>query len=94
MGGDSSIQYDSHTETIAVSVSQDGDGVLQASVTYDSDGINFVNTTRPGVLEIIKQAIGLTQANSNSTFTFNVIMQNGDGTLNENGYAWHVENAS
>ena len=93
-GGDSSIQYDSHTETITVSVTQDGDGVLQASVTYDSDGINFVNTTRPGVLEIIKQAIGLTQANSNSTFTFNVILQNGDGTLNENGYAWHVENAS
>lgn len=93
-GGDSSIQYDSHTETITVSITQDGDGVLQASVTYDSDGINFVNTTRPGVLEIIKQAIGLTQANSNSTFTFNVILQNGDGTLSESGYAWHVENVA
>lgn len=91
-GGDSSIIYDNHVETITVTVAPDDEGALHTTVNYDADGINFVNTTKPGVLEIVKQAVGLTQANRDSTFTFNVVLQNNDDALPENGqYNWRVE---
>ena len=45
-GGDKNITYDSHTETVTVTVKDDGGGNLTASAAYDDDGAVFKNTTK------------------------------------------------
>ena len=93
-GGDSTIEYDSHEETITVSVT-DNDGTLSTAITYDDDGVGFVNHTKPGVIEIIKNVTGQTDANKDTVFTFQVILQSEDGTMMAGSdYSWHTENIS
>ena len=92
IGSDDTIDYDHHAETIQVNITEDENGELHAEVTYDDDGIRFVNRTKPGILKIIKEAIGLTEANKDAEFTFNVVLQNENGTLVEGGqYYWYAE---
>ena len=90
--GSSSIEYDTHTETVRVSVTMDEDGQLTAQVTYDSDGVNFINTTRPGTLEITKQGVGVTEANQDTEFEFKVRFSNENGVPlpDGEGYSWYV----
>ena len=38
------ITYDTHIETVRVTVSDNGDGTISPNVTYDNDGANFVNS--------------------------------------------------
>lgn len=70
-GNDGTINYDTHTETVQVSVTDDG-GVLSATATYDGDGIAFANTTKPGALTVSKSVTGQTDANRNDSFTVSV----------------------
>ena len=64
---DSTINYDTHEETITVVVTDDGEGNL--STDYDSDfSFTFENTTKPGSILLTKQRVNRDTDN----FTFNV----------------------
>jgi pilin isopeptide linkage protein len=53
-GSNRNVSYDSHVETVTVTVTDDGHGNLSAAVAYDSDGASFANTSKPGSLAIAK----------------------------------------
>lgn len=72
---DETIAYDSDTEIVTVVVSDDGEGHLSAKITYDEDGANFENFTKPGNLSITKL-----EENANKAFTFHVRLKNPDGS--------------
>lgn len=76
---DSTIDYDTHTETIYVDVVNEGNNRVSATVTYDQDGIVFNNKSRPGVLKITKIANGLTEENKDDVFTFKITFTNENG---------------
>lgn len=83
------IQWDQHVERIKVVVTADDSNNLHADVRYDIDGVGFTNTLKPGVLRIIKEVLGKTNANQDQEFEFDVMLQNPDGTLNSgDGYGW------
>ena len=64
---DSTINYDTHDETITVVVTDDGEGNL--STDYDSNfSFTFENTTKPGSILLTKQRVNRDTDN----FTFNV----------------------
>ena len=56
-GDDPAISYDNHTETITINVVDDGAGNLTATKVTDGDEIpSFENETKPGSLQVVKQA--------------------------------------
>lgn len=74
-GDDPTIAYDGSTYTATVTVSDNGQGVLTASVAYDTDDGNlpvFQNTTKPGNLTIRKTTEGATDAAADQQFTIEV----------------------
>ncbi len=75
---DPKIDYDMHTETVTVDVSQ-ADSGLKSKVTYDDDGIRFTNKTRPGTLKLTKQVENQSDANKNDRFTFRITFYNENG---------------
>ena len=91
---DDSIDYDTHEETVEVSVIDNGDGTLSSEVTYDDDGIVFSNATRPGTLRITKNAMNRTSQNANDEFTIEIEFRNESGMpINDNIY-WYIEGDS
>ena len=70
------IQYDTHEETVTVTVSDDGAGNLSSSVQYDSDGVvfkNFDTTPTTGSLSITKSVEGAGDASKKFTFDVTTI---------------------
>ena len=70
------IQYDTHEETVTVTVSDDGAGNLSSSVQYDSDGVAFDNhdaTPTTGSLSITKSVEGAVDASKEFTFDVTTI---------------------
>ena len=67
-GDDPAINYDTHEEHVQITVTDDGAGNLTAIAEYDSDGLAFVNETKPGMLTVAKQTDG--SGNPDETFTF------------------------
>ena len=70
------IQYDTHEETVTVTVSDDGAGNLSSSVQYDSDGVVFDNrdtTPTTGSLSITKSVEGAVDASKGFTFDVTTI---------------------
>ena len=68
------ITYDTHEETVTVTVSDAGAGNLSSSVRYDGDGVAFNNhdvTPTTGHLKITKTVEG--SADTSKEFTFNVV---------------------
>ena len=68
------IEYDTHEETVTVTVTDDGAGNLSASVQYDTSGVAFNNhdaTPTTGHLKITKTIEG--SADTSKEFTFNVV---------------------
>ena len=68
------IKYDTHEETVTVTVTDDGAGNLSSSVKYDSSGVAFDNhdvTPTTGHLRITKTVEG--SADTSKEFTFNVV---------------------
>ena len=68
------IKYDTHEETVTVTVTDDGAGNLSSSVKYDSSGVAFNNhdvTPTTGHLKITKTVEG--SADTSKEFTFNVV---------------------
>lgn len=74
-GNDATIAYDANNYTATVTVIDNGQGVLTASVAYDTDDGNlpvFQNTTKPGNLTIRKTTEGATAAAADQQFTIEV----------------------
>ena len=68
------IKYDTHEETVTVTVTDDGAGNLSSNVKYDSSGVAFNNhdvTPTMGHLKITKTVEG--SADTSKEFTFNVV---------------------
>ena len=68
------IKYDTHEETVTVTVTDDGAGNLSSNVKYDSSGVAFDNhdaTPTTGRLKITKTVEG--SADTSKEFTFNVV---------------------
>ena len=68
------IEYDTHEETVTVTVTDDGAGNLSSNVKYDSSGVAFNNhdvTPTIGHLKITKTVEG--SADTSKEFTFNVV---------------------
>ena len=68
------IEYDTHEETVTVTVTDDGAGNLSSSVQYDSSGVAFDNhdaTPTTGHLKITKTVEG--SADTSKEFTFDVV---------------------
>ncbi|MBQ2510190.1 MAG: BspA family leucine-rich repeat surface protein, partial [Erysipelotrichaceae bacterium] len=76
---DDTIDYDTHPETVTVTVTQNPNGTLSAEVEYDEDGVLFINKRRPGTLRITKVGDGVTDANKDDVFTFKITFTNADG---------------
>ena len=87
---DDTIDYDMHEEIIHVSVKEDEEGKLSSKVTYDADGIVFTNKTRPGSLHLTKNAEGLTNANKEDVFTFDIHLYNENGLPADGSIYWYI----
>lgn len=72
-GDDAAISYDSHTETVTITVSDDGQGNLTAVSSQGTDIPVFANETKPGALTVTKQAEG---AAGDEVFTFEISLTN------------------
>ena len=92
---DEKVDYDTHKETVTVTVSDDGHGNLSASVSYDTGDIAFANKTRPGNLRIRKIAENVSSANKDDTFTFKITLNNEKGIPlgEDDNIYWYVLNA-
>ena len=89
---DPDIEYDSHTETVTVVVSQDEEGNLSAVKTTDDDGIVFKNKTNPGSLTITKHGVNVTDKNKDDVFTFEVELydKNNRPLKTNDNITWHL----
>ena len=70
-GDDDGINYDPHTETITINVTDDGHGNLTASTDKNELPL-FENMTKPGTLTITKE----TNIATDETFTFEIVLEN------------------
>ena len=70
-GEDASISYDSHVETITVTVEDDGHGNLTATKSIGDTVPSFENETKPGTLQVSKEAAGGT---GEDVFTFEITL--------------------
>ncbi|MGI6221425.1 MAG: Spy0128 family protein [Coriobacteriales bacterium] len=97
--GSNAIDYDMHSETVTVVVSDNDAGTLSAQTTVDADGdgkIVFANKTRPGTLELRKYGSPLSDANEDDVFTFRITLNNEKGLpLGESDEVdWYVKNSN
>ena len=96
-GYSSRVSYDSHVETVTVTVTDDGHGNLSAAVAYDSDGASFANTWKPGSLAIGKYVtvFGKDIPNDNvyasKLFDIAVSLTDASGKELTGTYAWTSE---
>lgn len=99
-GFDASIAYDAHEEEVTVKVTDNGDGTLSATVTYDKDGAVFENSVKPGSIQLTKSVTGGTEAVAGKEFPFKLVLKDAKGEPlsgtfacgNTNGATGTVEN--
>ena len=79
IGNDNSVEYDTHVESIVVTVESDGAGHLSVDISMDEDKILFENKSKPGLLALRKAGAGSTDDVRNGTFYYEVqfVTQNG-----------------
>ena len=70
-GDDDGINYDPHTETITINVTDDENGNLTATTDQNELPL-FENMTKPGTLTIKKE----TDIATDETFTFEIVLEN------------------
>ena len=83
---------DEEDETLTA-VTEDEEGKLSSKVTYDADGIIFTNKTRPGSLHLTKNVDGLTEANKDDVFIFDIHLYNENGLPADGSIYWYIEGA-
>ena len=89
---DEKIMYDTHEEKVTVVVTENDNGTLSSTVTYDDDGVSFENTSNPGNLRITKTVVNPTEENVKEEFTFKVTFTNEKGLpLDGENIYWYIE---
>lgn len=76
---DASIAYDAHEEEVTVKVTDNGDGTLSTTVTYDKDGAVFENSVKSGSIQLTKSVTGGTEAVAGKKFPFKLILKDAKG---------------
>lgn len=71
-GDDEGVNYDTHEETVTITVTDDETGTLTATTSYDADGAKFENKTKPGKLTVSKK--NNRKGNQNEEFEFEIRM--------------------
>ena len=89
------VQYDTHTETVTVHVTDNHDGTLSCVPEYDQDGPVFTNTRIPVIRNINKKgelSISKTVSNKNTNdrFGFNVTLTDANGIQISNSYKYDI----
>lgn len=79
--GDSRINYDTHTETVRITVSDAGGGNLNCNVVYDADGALFTNTLKDGTLKLGKNIVNATETAKDSEFNFTINLKDSNGNV-------------
>ena len=87
---DDSIDYDTHEEEVEVFVTEKDDKLI-SRVTYDTDGVKFVNKKRPGLLRLTKVGVGVNDANKNDKFKFKITFRNEAGMPISDQIYWYIE---
>ncbi len=87
-GEETRIKYDEHEETVTVTVTDAGGGVLNTSVEYDDDGALFTNELNDGSLEISKRTLNATAAAAETEFAFTVVLKDASGNEIEGSYPY------
>ncbi|MCR4633741.1 MAG: DUF5979 domain-containing protein, partial [Erysipelotrichaceae bacterium] len=82
---DGTVVYDTHEEFVSVTVNDNGAGVLQADVIYDSDGTLFTNIQNPGSLKISKFVEDAPEGDE-SVFAFTLTLMDEEGNELEGEY--------
>lgn len=79
-GGGIGYVNDTHTENITVTVTDNGDGTLEATAEYDADGATFINEYVAVPVAVLKQSSGDgTPALGGAQFT--LYLDDGDGVF-------------
>ena len=87
-GSEDAIDYDTHEESVTVTVTDRGDGRLNAVASYDADGALFVNTLETGTLTLSKSVVNATQAAlERAAFRFTVTLSDASGSALTERYA-------
>ena len=78
-GGDATIVYDTHTETVKVHVTDNGDGTLTVTAEYDADGAEFTNERKSGWLTVSKSVQNVTEVSAEIAFEFLIRLKDASG---------------
>lgn len=95
-GADSNIEYDAHTETVRVEITDDGKSELTCTPVYDSDGAVFTNTAKvdySGQLTIKKNVEGIL-GDSNEKFNFSLYLTSDSTDLNARTFNYTLDGES
>ena len=84
----STVVYDKHSETVYVTVSDGGGGILKVEVKYDEDGAVFTNSVAPGSLSITKNVVS--GSPTNGQFDFMVQFFDADGNELEGEFEYEI----
>ncbi|MDO4869693.1 MAG: FctA domain-containing protein [Bacillota bacterium] len=79
IGDDENITYDEHSETVKVTVSDAGHGLLKVEAEYDEDGALFVNRLSESNLKISKEIVGNNSQAGDTEFEFQVDLKGPNG---------------
>ena len=77
--GDNRINYDTHTETVTITINDAGNGILDCNVVYDSNGALFTNSLKSGSLQLKKNIENPTQASEETEFNFTINLKDSAG---------------
>ena len=79
-GEDDSVEYDSHTETVKVIVTDNGNGILNTEIIYE-EGVEpvFTNSMKPGDLVVSKKLSNGTDVTKDVDFPFQLFLQDSNG---------------
>lgn len=89
------VKYDTHEETVIVTVKKEGNKLVSTVKYENENGMRFDNISVPGVLEINKVGIGLTNANKDAIFSFRVKLYSENGMpLYGMEFPWYVKDTT
>lgn len=80
-GSDDTILYDDHEETVTITATDNGDGTMNCTVTYDADGAIFTNAVKPsnGTLKIQNITENATKLAADQEFQFTITLTDASG---------------
>ncbi|MBR2824727.1 MAG: BspA family leucine-rich repeat surface protein [Solobacterium sp.] len=82
---DEQIEYDTHEETVVVTVKDSGDGTLLTDVVYQGDAL-FVNEMKKGSLKLTKTILNATETAKQVEHEFTINIKDAQGNVLRDAY--------